>query len=143
MGRWGNVSFRQIQAYLHKFRHIQTNLDNQTYSGITQAYSKPCVTLAYPELWYNNPGIFKTRGIFRALVYPKLWHIENQRHIQNPGLFRTLGYSEQEAYSEPYQKSTMERFEKQLTATIIFASYNYFRNISFSYPLVHEISMIF
>ena len=39
--------------------------------------------------------------------------------------------------------STMEHFEKQLTAIIIFARYNYFRNMSFSYPLVLEIKMIF
>ena len=37
----------------------------------------------------------------------------------------------------------MEYFEKQLTAIIIFASYDYFRNISFSCPLVHAINMIF
>ena len=37
----------------------------------------------------------------------------------------------------------MELFDKQLTAIIIFASYNYFRNISFSWPLVHEIYLIF
>ena len=37
----------------------------------------------------------------------------------------------------------MERFEKQLTAIIVFASYNYFRNIRFSCPVVYEINMIF
>ena len=37
----------------------------------------------------------------------------------------------------------MERFEKQLRAITIFAGYNYFRNIKISYPLVHEINMIF
>ena len=52
-------------------------------------------------------------------------------------------YSEPEAYSEPCQVSTMRRFGKQLTTTIIFASYNYFRNISFSCLLVNEINMIF
>ena len=36
------------------------------------------------------------------------------------------------AYSEPCQASTMERFEKQLTAIIIFGSYDYFHNIMFS-----------
>ena len=109
-----------------------------------QAYSERSVTLVYSELWYiQNLGIFKTRGIFRALVYPKLWHIQNQRHIQNPGLFRTLGYSELEAYSEPCQTSMMEGFKKQLTALINFASYNYFRNISFSSPLVYEINDFF
>ena len=58
-------------------------------------------------------------------------------------LFRTLGYSEPEAYSDPCQTSTMEGFEKQLTAIIVFASYDYFRNINFSCPLVHETNMIF
>ena len=102
--------FTYIPAYSDISRHNQTN------SGIIQTYSEPCVTLAYYELWYiQNPGIFKTRGIFRALVYPKPWHIQNQRHIQKPGLFRTLGCSEPEAYSEPCQISTMERLEKQLT----------------------------
>ena len=65
-------------------------------------------------------------------TYSESWN------IQNPGI-----YSEPEAYSEPCQISTMERFEKQLTATIIFATYNFFRNINFSCPLVHEINMIF
>ena len=37
----------------------------------------------------------------------------------------------------------MERFEKQVTAIITFPSCNYFRNISFSCPLVHERNMIF
>ena len=32
---------------------------------------------------------------------PQIWHIQNLRDIQNPGLFRNLGYSELEAYSEP------------------------------------------
>ena len=118
---------KAIQADLGIFTHIQAR------SGIIQASSEPCVTLAYSELWYiQNPSIFKTRGIFRTLLYPKLWHIYNQRHNQNPGLFRTLGYSEPEAYSEPSQISTMEHFEKQLTAIFIFGSYNYFSNISFS-----------
>ena len=73
-------------------------------------------TLIYSESW-----LFKTRGVFGNLVYPKLWHIQNQRPIQNLGLFRTRGYSEPEAYSEPSQTSTMESFEKKLTAIIIFA----------------------
>ena len=119
------------------FRHIQESL-------IIQAYSEPCVTLAYSEVWYiQDPGIFETRDIFKALVFPKLWHIQTQKHIQNPGLFRTLRYSTLEAYSEPCQISTMERLEEQLTAIIIFASYNCFCNISFSCLLAHEINMIF
>ena len=105
--------FRQIKTYPHIIRHIQN-------SGIFRilAHSKP---EAYSEPWYiQNFGISRTRDIFRILEY-----------------------SESEAYSEPYQTSTMERFEKQLSAIIIFASYNCFPNITFSCPLVLEISMIF
>ena len=121
-----------IPAYSRIFRHIYA------YSGVIQAYSEPCVALAYSELWYiQNPGIIKTRGIFRTLVYPK--HCT----FRTRDIFRTLRYSEPEAYSEPCQTFTMGHFEKRLTAIIIFSSYNYFGNISFSCPLVHEISMIF
>ena len=92
----------------------------------------------YPDIIRHNEVYSRI-----TLVYPKLWHIQNQRHIQNHGLFRTLGYSEPEAYSEPCKTSTMEGFEKQLTDIIIFVSYDYFRNISFSCPLVHETNMVF
>ena len=83
MEKWGNVNqkpFMHIPVYSDISRH------NQAYSGISQAYSEPCVTLAY---------------------------------------------SEPEAYLEPYQTS--------MTAN----GYNYFRIISFSCPLVHELNMIF
>ena len=83
-----------IQTYSGISRH------NQVYSGIIQAYCKPyvilrkfktsLVILTNSELWYiHNPDIFKTRSIFRTLVYPKVWHIQNKRHIQKPELFRT------------------------------------------------------
>ena len=89
------------------------------------AYSKP---EAYSELWYiQKSGTFRTRDI----------------QNQNPGLFRTLGYSEPDGHSEPCQTSKIERFDERLIAIIIFASCNYFRNISFSCLLVHEIYMIF
>ena len=99
MEKWGNNKqrpFRQILAYSRIFRHIQAYSDisihNQAYSGIIQAYSEPCVTLAYSKPWdIQNPGIFKTTGILKPLVYPKLWHIQNQIHIQDPAIFRTAG----------------------------------------------------
>ena len=80
-------------------RKVTANLylacKNIQFKTIIQAYSEPCVTLAYSETWYiQNSGKFKTRGIFKTLVFPKLWHSQNQGHIQNPGIFRTLGYSE-------------------------------------------------
>ena len=98
-------------------------------------------------------------SIFRTLVYSESWHIQNQRHIQNPGISKTLAHSEQkniqnpglfrileyaelEADSKPCQTSLMECFEKQLTAIIILTSFNYVRNVSFL-SLVHEIDVIF
>ena len=81
-------------------------------------------------------------------------------HIQNFCIFRILAYSKADRYSEPWYtiKSgtfrtrnkfrifglfrTKDTLEKQLTAMINFESYFYFHNISFSYPLVHEINMI-
>ena len=57
---------KAIQTGFGTFRH------NQAYPGITQAYSKPCVTLIYLEPWYiQNPNIFKIRIIFRTLEYSK------------------------------------------------------------------------
>ena len=46
-----------------------------------QEYSEPCVTSAYSEPW----------------------HIQNERHMQNLGIFRREVYSEPEANSEPCQ----------------------------------------
>ena len=58
------------------YKHIQS------YSGIIQTHSEPCVILAYSEPRYiQNPGIFRARGIFRTLVYSELWHVQNQQHI--------------------------------------------------------------
>ena len=70
----------QIHTYFEIFRHIQA------YSGITrhiQAYSK------------------KLSG---SLAYSEPSYIQNQMHIQSPGIFRTLAHSEHWAYWEPYQR---------------------------------------
>ena len=71
------------------------------YSGIIQAYYEPCVTLTYSELWYihnltysepdaysklwyiQNSGTFRTRDIFRILVYSNPWDVQNRGHTQN------------------------------------------------------------
>ena len=42
----GKCIAKAIQTDLGTFRH------NQVYPGIIQAYSKPCITLAYLEPWY-------------------------------------------------------------------------------------------
>ena len=49
----------------------------------------------------------------------------------------------QDSWSPGILKTTMELFQKQLTAIIIFASCNYFHNISLPCPLVHEINGMF
>ena len=51
------------------------------------------------------------------------------------------------AHSEPFKTGGIHRtwraLRNQVMAVIIFASYNYFCNTSFSWPLGHEIIMIF
>ena len=59
-----------------KAKAIQTDLGTLRHN---QGCSKPCVNLAYSDPWYiQNSDIFKTRNIFRTMVYTKLWHIQNQ-----------------------------------------------------------------
>ena len=94
------------------------------------------------------------------MVSSESWYIVKQSHIQNPGVSKTLAHLEPETYLESstiqnpgifrtggilktYSNIYEECFEKQITAIIIFASYVYFRSISFSCPLVHEIKIIF
>ena len=77
---------RQIQEYI-AYPGIFNHI--QTYPGMfsdTQSYSEPCVSQTYLEHWY----------------------------IQNPGINRTLAYSERDAYSELCQASTMWRFAEIL-----------------------------
>ena len=67
----GKCKTKAIQIDLGIIRH------NQAYAGIILAFSEPCLTPACLELWYmQNPEF-----IFR-------------KHIQNPGIFTTLVYSE-------------------------------------------------
>ena len=77
----GECKTTAIQKNIGTFRH------NLTYPGIIQAYLKPCITLTYLKLWYiQNPGIFRTRSIFRTPTYSQPWN------IQNPVIFRMLKY---------------------------------------------------
>ena len=121
MGEWVNVTQKLFRKILGIFTHIPANSEisrhNQTYSGIFRNYSG-----IFWTLW--NPGIFRT------LVYSESWHIQNQRHIQNPGIFRIGGILR--TLSNIYKGALSE------TAN----GYN-FCNISFSCLLVLEISMIF
>ena len=105
----GKCKTKAIQTDLSTFRH------NQTYPGIIQVYSGIFRTLCYPGI--SKTDIFKSRSIFRTLAYSRY---SQPWYIQNPGIFRTLVYSKSEAYSEPCQTSTMNRFAK------IGNDYNYF-----------------
>ena len=83
----------------------------------------------------SHSGRFRYTDVYSSICR----HFQNPVHpwcIQNPGIFRTLAYSGSESYSEPSQKSTIERFVK------IANGYNYFRNISFSRYLLYEISIV-
>ena len=91
----------------------------QTYSRIFMSYSEIfrhfvaylelCVTLEYSDPCHiQNPGIFRTQGIFRTLSRHTLAYSERfvrlaywePCHIQNFGIFRILAYLGPEAYSE-------------------------------------------
>ena len=66
---------KAIKANLGTFRH------NQIHPGIIQAYPSIFRTLSYPD-------------IFKTVVYTEPKHIQNQKLIQNHGIFTTLLYSE-------------------------------------------------
>ena len=80
--------FTHILAYSVIFRHIQT------YSGIIRHIQELFRHIQdLVQTWHiqkqrhiQNPGILSTRGIFKTLVYAEHWH------IQNSGIFRILGY---------------------------------------------------
>ena len=55
-------------------------------------------------------------GIFKTLVFS-----QPEAYSEPCYIFRILAYSELEAYLEPCQRSTKERFAKWLAAIIIFA----------------------
>ena len=89
----GTCQTKAIQVEVGIFTHIPAYLDifrsNQACSWIIRAYS----------------DIFKTLGnisIFKTLVYSEPWHIQNQGHIQNPAIFRTLAYLKSKTYTEPW-----------------------------------------
>ena len=111
-----------------KTKAIQTNLDtfgyNQTYTGIVQAYS----------------GIFRTPcylDIFKTVVCPEPWHIQNHKHIQIRGIFTTLVHLEPRYIQKAgickiwgIFRTLSYIYDEALiifTAKIIFSNYNYFR----------------
>ena len=81
---------KAIQADLGIFTHILAYSDifkhKQAYSGIIWAYSGIIRTLCDPS-------------IFRNLVYSKPWYIQNQKHIQSRGIFRTMSNIYNRAFS--------------------------------------------
>ena len=113
----------------YKAKPIKTNLGtlkhDQTYPGIIQAYSGIFRTLCYPDIFYNC-GISRTQN-----------HIQNQKLIQNPGIFRTaifktLAYSKFEEYSEPCLLHIYDDALIIFTTIIIFTNYNYFAKLNAS-----------
>ena len=109
-----------ISKLMPAFSTVQvgTVRHNQTYPGIIQAYSGIFRTLCYPD-------------ILKTVVCPEPWHIENQKHIQNPGIFTTMVHSEPR-YTQNACIFKIWGIFKTLSqiyneALIIFINYNYFR----------------
>ena len=107
--------FSHFQAYSHFFRH------NQTYSGIIQAYSGIFRTLCNPGVFWILPTMFRTRGIFRTVVYSE------PRNIQNP--VKHLRWSV---------------LRKQLTAIMIFAKsgFHFLYFVKNMYFLIHVLFLL-
>ena len=102
----GKYKTKAIQADLGIFTHIPAYSD---ISGIfkyiqnsgkfrtrrvfrTMANSEPDA--------YSEPSYMQKPGLIRTLVCSKIWHIQNQRHIHDPDLFRTQIFRTI-VYSEP------------------------------------------
>ena len=82
----------------------------------------------YSGMFRNYSGIFRTLCNpcnFRTLIYSEPEAYAQPWHIQNPDIFKTLAYSEPVVYSEPCQISKMEHCTK------IVNSFSFFCNISF------------
>ena len=87
----GKYITKAIQADFGIFEHIAACSDRSRdiQSDIIRHIQNPV------QAWHiQNPGKFRTRGIFRTLVYSEPWHVQNQRHIQDPDIFRTQTYLE-------------------------------------------------
>ena len=81
--------------------------------------------------------LFKS-SIFRSMVYSKLWHIQNHKHMQNPGIFRKA------VCSEPWNTQNLRQIQNpakhlqwssvqiMLTAIVVSANYICFCNVIFS-----------
>ena len=93
--------------------------------------------LAYSAIFKHNQsiGIFRTLcnpGIFRTLVYTEQKAYCEPWYIENRGIFRTLVYSEPWHIQNPVKHLLWSVFAK------IVNDYNYFHNISFSSFLLYE-----
>ena len=114
----GECKTKTIQINSGTFRH------SQTYPGIIQAYSGIFRTLCYPD-------------ILKIAVCREAWHIQNQRHIQNPGIFTTLIHSEPDYIQNDgmfkiwgiFRTLSYICYEALIiyTVIIIFTNYNNFR----------------
>ena len=126
-----------------KAKVIQTNLG--IYSGIIrhiqelfrhiQAYSEPCISLAQNHntsrtLTYLFQKHIQNPGIFTTLIYSEPWYIENAGIFKIRGILITLS------------TSTMKRFAKVVNGYKICITYNYFRSISLLRSLLQGLSIM-
>ena len=79
-----NLPFRHIHAYSGIFRYIQT------YSESVRTYSRPLLNIEYS----------KSKVYSKTVTYLEFWYIQNPGILRTRGIFRNLAYLEPEAYSE-------------------------------------------
>ena len=77
----------------------------------------------------HNPSIFRAL-VFKTLPYSEPEAYAEPWHIQNSGIFRTMGYSTRDKFRT--LSNIYDGVLKLLTAIDVFANYNHFCNINFS-----------
>ena len=81
----------------------------------------------FSHIWAYSGRFRHMQELFRhILAYSSCWHIQNQRYIQNTGIFRTLVYSESCCIHNSYTFRTRD----------IFSTRSIFRTLSGTYPQI-------
>ena len=130
--------FWYMPTYLIKFsvifivlRHIHAHWDIiMTYSGFIQAYSAPCVALAYSwPCHIRSPSVFRTRDVLKKPCETLTRHFQKPaignyvaifRHI--PNLVQRLHMQKTGilGYSEPFHKCNSTHIQNPVTLTKIY-----------------------
>ena len=122
--------FRETVFSSFRKRITMGKCKTKSHSGIirhVQAYSEASVTLEFLE-----PQYIENLTYSELKAYPEPWY------IQNLFIFRALGYSNSEIYSETCQTSVMKRFGKTLSIFTKNFHKLFLQYISLLFSLLHE-----